>query len=148
MASYPRITSIWLIGSRANGTATSNSDWDLLVFGSKDILKSLQTDSRFHADFGDLLLVYNGKDFEEPWGGKLKSGSLPEWDWKEAGPNNATYRATRLIYDQNGKEEFNVKVFQLPSSSGLSVKNSYIALFSTGRGVASAQYLAIVRCSG
>lgn len=112
VSSYPKITSIWLIGSRANGTATKNSDWDFMIFGSKDILKSLRTDSRFHFDLIDLLVVYNGRDFEKPWGEKSKSGSLSEWNWKEADSNNATYRATKPIYDENGKEEFNVKVLR------------------------------------
>ncbi len=112
VAAYPKITNIWLLGSRANNTSQVDSDWDLLVFGSQDILKSLRNDSRFNLDSVDLLIVYNGKDFEKPWGEKTKSGSLPEWDWKEVDSNNATYRATKPIYNENGKEEFNVKVLQ------------------------------------
>lgn len=112
VGSYPKIKSVWLFGSRANGTAGIGSDWDLLVFGSRAILKLLGTDSRFHKDFVDLLVVYNGNDFEKPWGEKPKSGSLPGWDWKETDSNKATYLATKPIYDENGKEEFNVKVLQ------------------------------------
>lgn len=31
-----RVESVWLIGSRANGTASKSSDWDLLVFQTHD----------------------------------------------------------------------------------------------------------------
>jgi predicted nucleotidyltransferase len=112
VAAYPNITNIWLLGSRANNTSHVDSDWDLLVFGSQDILKSLQNDSRFNLDSVDLLVVYNGMDFEKPWGEETKSGSLPGWDWKELNSNTATYRATKPIYSENGEEEFNVKVLQ------------------------------------
>lgn len=112
VAAYPNITNIWLLGSRANNTSHVDSDWDLLVFGSQDIFKSLQNDSRFNLNSVDLLVVYNGMDFEKPWGEKTKSGSLPGWDWKELNSNNATYRATKPIYSENGEEEFNVKVLQ------------------------------------
>ena len=101
-AAYPRITKIWLFGSRANNGSRADSDWDLLVFGSRDILKSLRTDTRFHADFVDLLMVHNGNDFRKPWGEKPKNGSLSGWDWKEVDSNNATYRATKPKYDENG----------------------------------------------
>ena len=61
------IKSIWLIGSRANNTFRDDSDWDFIVFADKNTLKELQQDSAFDKDNIDLLIVYNGNDFEEPW---------------------------------------------------------------------------------
>jgi hypothetical protein len=36
LAAEPSTREIWLFGSRANGTATEESDWDLLVFTDED----------------------------------------------------------------------------------------------------------------
>ena len=40
---FPRITSIWLVGSRANDTARDDSDWDFLVFSSSPISEDIKT---------------------------------------------------------------------------------------------------------
>jgi predicted nucleotidyltransferase len=37
MAAYSEIESVWLFGSRANGTNRPESDWDLLAFGSREM---------------------------------------------------------------------------------------------------------------
>ena len=34
IAREPATTAVWLLGSRANGTATTKSDWDVLVFSA------------------------------------------------------------------------------------------------------------------
>ena len=109
---YPQISSVWLFGSRANQNARADSDWDLLVFGSRDILRLLKIDTRFHNRSVDLLVVYDGENFVEAREEGRKSGSLSEWAWKEEDQSTATYRATKPIYDENGKEQFNVKVTQ------------------------------------
>lgn len=63
----PEITEVWLIGSRANNKAQEDSDWDLFVFGNDHTLSTLQENlSLRHPDI-DLLIVYNGNDFREPW---------------------------------------------------------------------------------
>lgn len=36
LSAEPSTREVWLIGSRANGTATDESDWDLLVFMDED----------------------------------------------------------------------------------------------------------------
>jgi predicted nucleotidyltransferase len=46
-ATYPGIREVWLLGSRANGTATEASDWDYLVFLDDDrIFNALCRDLR------------------------------------------------------------------------------------------------------
>ena len=111
-SAHPTIQSVWLLGSRANGTERPDSDWDLLVFGTREILDALKHNQQFHPQIVDLLVVYNGNDFEQPWGEKQKLGSLTEWCWKESSENEATYRATKGIFSADGEEEFNVKVTQ------------------------------------
>lgn len=107
---YPDIESVWLIGSRANESFNENSDWDFLVFGSRETLKALSDETRFHKDNIDLLVVYDGNDFEKPWGEKKKSGSLTCWEWKKLSFSKAQYKSKKSIYyNENGEEEFNVK---------------------------------------
>ncbi|MDP1758639.1 MAG: nucleotidyltransferase domain-containing protein, partial [Thermodesulfovibrionales bacterium] len=56
---YPAIHSIWLFGSRANGTAKETSDWDLFVFGNEQGLVSLRNNSSLKNDYVDILFVVN-----------------------------------------------------------------------------------------
>ncbi|NOT11052.1 MAG: nucleotidyltransferase domain-containing protein [Methylococcaceae bacterium] len=106
---YPQIECVWLFGSRANYTERADSDWDLLAFGSQVILESLTNDKRFRQPSIDLLIVYDSENFNDPW--ELgKRGSLQEWAWKKEDQNLAMYRATKRIYDEDGKEQFNRKV--------------------------------------
>jgi hypothetical protein len=68
-ATYPGIREIWLLGSRANGTATEASDWDHLVFLADDrLFNALCRDSRFKRPGIDLLVVGTLGDIAScPW---------------------------------------------------------------------------------
>jgi predicted nucleotidyltransferase len=112
ISAYPTILSVWLLGSRANGSYKPDSDWDLLVFGSQKVFDDLKLNQSFHHANMDLLVVYNGNDFEKPWGEKQKRGSLTGWKWKALSETESTYRATKSIFGEDGEEEFNVKVMQ------------------------------------
>lgn len=39
---YPKIESIWLLGSRANNNFKDNSDWDFWVFTNKRLFNLLK----------------------------------------------------------------------------------------------------------
>ena len=62
---YSNITEVWLFGSRANGTAHSESDWDYLAFwdGKTALFDQLHTDRRFLQDDIDLLVLLTNGDF-------------------------------------------------------------------------------------
>ena len=63
----PNIESIWLFGSRANAAHKDTSDWDFLVFSDLQLLNRLRSELSFYVKGIDLLIVFNGKDFEGPW---------------------------------------------------------------------------------
>ena len=99
---FPSIESIWLFGSRINGTSRPDSDWDLLVFGTKKTIDELRRSLEFRQDNIDLLVVYNGNDFIEPWptqpdSKEQKCGSLDEWCWKKINQRIAFYQGTKEI---------------------------------------------------
>lgn len=112
---YPDINSIWLFGSRANGTAKEISDWDLFVFGSEQYLVSLRNNSSLKNDSVDILFVVNGDDFVSPWADK--QGTLSEWQWMETSSCEAKYIGTKEPTDGTGwfraeiKEQKAIKVW-------------------------------------
>jgi predicted nucleotidyltransferase len=111
---HPSIQSIWLFGSRINGTSRPDSDWDLLVFGTQETIDELSQNSEFNQDNIDLLVVYNGNDFKAPWpaqhgNGEQKSGSLKEWCWKKLNHQIAFYEGTKDIEGNEDAENFYVE---------------------------------------
>ena len=53
---HPSIQSIWLFGSRINGTYRSDSDWDFLVFGTQETLDELRQHPELKQNNIDLLI--------------------------------------------------------------------------------------------
>jgi predicted nucleotidyltransferase len=99
LTAYPKIESVWLIGSRANETARDDSDWDLLVFASREVFEALSKDDSFSRPDVDLLVVYDGDNFESPYSGvddrKSKKGSLQKWEWRHFSFDFASYEACK-----------------------------------------------------
>lgn len=95
--SYPTIKEVWLIGSRADGSAQPNSDWDYLVIADQGTLETLSAELEFNLPNVDLLVVYDGDNFRKPWpdGDREKHGSLSGWDWSQTSESEAVYRATK-----------------------------------------------------
>jgi len=93
----PGLTSTWLIGSRANGTATASSDWDFIAFGTEATLKFLRTAAHLHDRQVDFLVVTNGEDFQAAWGALGKRGSLSEWSWMALSNTEAKYMQSKQV---------------------------------------------------
>ena len=95
------IREVWLFGSRANGSARPESDWDYMVFADDATLTALRGDSRFHRAGIDLMIVVDGDQFAAPWAdhSRSKSGRLAKvdggWHWNPVSLAKATYRATK-----------------------------------------------------
>lgn len=84
---------VWLIGSRANGTAREDSDWDLMVFSEEDPLPCPKK-----CDYVDILRV-------GPSGGVLLEGQSDEYTrqlvadfkWEVIADRQASYVGTKFI---------------------------------------------------
>ena len=92
IAADPKTHKVWLIGSRANGTATAISDWDLLVESGRE---PVATDRRFK----DVDVLHLG-----PTGRLLLEGmpsshelSFANFQWSETSSSTATYRGVRFL---------------------------------------------------
>jgi predicted nucleotidyltransferase len=100
-AACPAIREVWLLGSRANGTARPDSDWDLLVFGADAAGPCIKSHSELHRADVDLLLVDNTNgEFSRPWGNQ-KTGSLAGWEWKAVSEQVSTYRSVKWVPDED-----------------------------------------------
>jgi Polymerase beta, Nucleotidyltransferase len=97
LRTYPSIKQVWLIGSRADGSARPSSDWDYVVMADHSTLDALSAAPRFNDPAVDLLVVCDGDHFRKPWpdGDREKHGSLTGWDWQETSESKATYKATK-----------------------------------------------------
>lgn len=99
----PEITAIWLIGSRANGNAKYDSDWDLLVFGDASTYKYVENDFPLHSDEIDLLIVTDD-EFIKSYGNP-KTGSLQKWEWKVKSESEASYKGVKWISDLEAEKD-------------------------------------------
>lgn len=97
------ISDIWLIGSRANGTAREDSDWDLLVFSSSSISQTIKEMHQFKRDDIDLLIVEPSGEFATVFG-EPKSGSLTEWKWEKISDDRAEYESCKWVDDEPDTE--------------------------------------------
>jgi hypothetical protein len=60
-----RCREVWIIGSQVNGTDKPPKEWEFLAFADLALLLELQ--SRPPVPALNLMVVYNGDDFESPW---------------------------------------------------------------------------------
>jgi predicted nucleotidyltransferase len=115
--SFPAITEVWLFGSRANGTATDASDWDLLVL-SDDSLKAedVAPAERFRSERFELFIAH-GDTFECPWprarDGVRPSGDFPGWKWRWEG-DTAIYEGTSLKPGQRTGWKRAIRIWKRP----------------------------------
>lgn len=97
------VDSVWLLGSRANGTATEISDWDFLIFSNREGLERLKVERDRRIDNIDLLVVFDGENFIDPWPEdeeSAKSGSLSVWKWRLKDSKTATYQIVKYLSDE------------------------------------------------
>ena len=99
--------SVWLIGSRANGRATENSDTDLLVFGTSDFFLSIKNEIAAPNKI-DCLIVTDGNNFQDPW--QEKSGSLESFKWQQLTDCHAEYIGTKWVPDEESSKEFDAEM--------------------------------------
>lgn len=99
----PSLHSIWLIGSRANQRYREESDTDLLIFGSKDLL-CIARDQLEPPSNLDCLIVFNGNDFQDPW--KNKKGRLDDFEWQETSNISAKYVGVKWISSPESATDF------------------------------------------
>jgi predicted nucleotidyltransferase len=109
IAREPATTAVWLFGSRANGTATTQSDWDILVFRAEETkpvasrcegLDVLRVDPS-----GNALLEGKPEDLIQPFS---------RFKWSRTGSREASYTGQRFRVDVGPRDCFEPPVIQFP----------------------------------
>lgn len=102
--SAPGLSEVWLIGSRANGTAKPSSDWDFIAIGTSETLEFLKKSTHFHRSDVDFLVVTDGDGFISAWGEREKRGYLSVWGWEQESASAAHYKQTKWIDRADGSD--------------------------------------------
>ena len=94
---------VWLIGSRANGRVGPESDTDLLIFGSIELLQTIRSHlpQPVHVD---CLVVFDGDNYQDPW--QEKSGAISKLGWFKIDERLARYSGTKWVPDEESSAEF------------------------------------------
>lgn len=99
---HPPPQSIWLIGSRANGSHHATSDTDLLVFA--DALFAPTARSVLPAPCNiDVLVTHDGDNFSDVW--QQKTGSLRSWHWAVRDATTASYLGRKFLPDNDDEND-------------------------------------------
>ena len=99
IAREPATTAVWLLGSRANGTATTKSDWDVLVFSAEE---TTPVASRYEGldvlrvgSEGNALLEGKSEDLIQPFS---------RFKWSRTGDREASYMGQRFRTDTEPRD--------------------------------------------
>lgn len=85
------IRAVWSVGAADDAPAAARPGHELLVFADLRTLQSLRRSSQLHRADVDLLVVFDGDQFENAWGQPRVSGSLARWAWRLVSPELAYY---------------------------------------------------------
>ncbi|HAS8111342.1 nucleotidyltransferase domain-containing protein [Vibrio parahaemolyticus] len=99
------VNSIWLFGSRANGTANEESDWDLLVFQDKDV-EYITRDSHLI----DVVRVSASGMVQTD--GFKHSYPFSSWEWEFDNNESARYIGKHFIEYKDGVRDSSSPVYK------------------------------------
>ena len=111
------ITSIWFIGSRANGKATEASDWDLLVFST---IEPSVIEPR-HENV-DVIIVGPSKKFLLEGKSIYYKSPFNNFHWSDKGNGLATYIGMKFI-DYPGTRDSSEPICERTTSSAYCLWN-------------------------
>jgi len=81
---FPGGQEVWLFGSRADGTASENSDWDLIAFGDDQLTTAAVRSAESLRSETFSLFIGHGDEFERPWprarDGEIECATFSRWE--------------------------------------------------------------------
>ena len=89
------IRAVWCVGHAELEPATIHECHELLVFADAPALDTLRRNNHLHRTNVQLLVVFDGDRFENPWGPHRRTGSLARWAWRQEAPDVAYYDESR-----------------------------------------------------
>jgi hypothetical protein len=89
LASCLEIRAVW--SSADAGAHVAAASHQLIVFADRPTLLKLRKSRDLHRADVELLVVFDGDQFENAWGPQRLSGSLSRWAWRQAGDGLAYF---------------------------------------------------------
>jgi hypothetical protein len=89
------IREVWSVGHADLALAATGSARELLVFADRPTLQKLRRSDHLHHAGVELLVVFDGNQFENAWGRRRLSGSLARWAWRQVTDELAYYDESR-----------------------------------------------------
>ena len=87
------IRAVWSSADAASGPAAASHQ--LILFADRPTLASLRRSGELHRADVELLVVFDGDQFENAWGPRRLSGSLSRWAWRQVSDELAYFDESR-----------------------------------------------------
>ena len=98
------IRALWSIGHADLALARPDSAGELLAFADRPTLQMLRKSDHLHRADVELLVVFDGNQFENAWGPHRISGSLARWAWRPVTDELAYYDQSRWAdHERDGR---------------------------------------------
>lgn len=81
LVSCLEIRAVW--SSADAGSRLAGASHQLIVFADRPTLLNLRRSAELHRADVELLVVFDGDQFENAWGPQRLSGSLSRWAWRQ-----------------------------------------------------------------
>ena len=112
----PTTISIWLVGSRANGTEREDSDWDILTFVEEDVSPRDIRDDRV-----DVIKVDLKGNYLLEGQNSYLIGSFDKWGWRDLGCEKANYSVRRTPSDIEKCEIYDLSDVKIETLNGYKI---------------------------
>ena len=98
LVSCLEIRAVW--SSADAGSSLAAGSHQLIVFADRPTLLSLRKSERLHRADVELLVVFDGDQFESAWGPQRLSGSLSRWAWRQVSDELAYFDESKWAHAQ------------------------------------------------
>ena len=98
LVSCLEIRAVW--SSADAGSLLAAASHQLIVFADRPTLLSLRRSERLHRADVELLVVFDGDQFENAWGPQRLSGSLSRWAWRQVSDELAYFDQSKWSHPE------------------------------------------------
>ena len=98
LVSCLEIRAVW--SSADAGSCLASASHQLIVFADKPTLLRLRRSDQLHRADVELLVVFDGDQFENAWGTQRLSGSLSRWSWRQVSDELAYFDQSKWSHPE------------------------------------------------
>ena len=98
LVSCMEIRAVWSSADAGSGLASASHQ--LIVFADKATLLSLRRSDQLHRADVELLVVFDGDQFESAWGPQRLSGALSRWSWRQVSDELAYFDESKWSHPE------------------------------------------------